>query len=129
MVFSKKLNFIFLNNIFRNSDSRSRNGNGGHSRSRYGRQEYSESHCWNGKDTGRYTSNIVADGLAYQDRNPEVRVDINRPDVDINEQIFALKLITKKLESAHKGQNVNWPSTSSCKCSVKLIINETDIFT
>ena len=64
----------------------------------------------------------MADGLAYQDRNPEVRVDINRPDVDINEQIFALKLITKKLESAHKGQNVNWPSTSSCKCSVKLII-------
>jgi len=99
--------------LCRNSDSRSRNGNGGHSRSRYGRQEYSESHCWNGKDTGRYTSNIVADGLAYQDRNPEVRVDINRPDVDINEQIFALKLITKKLESAHKGQNVDWPSTSS----------------
>ena len=123
------LHNLIYKSLFRNSDSRSRNGNGGHSRSRYGRQEYSESHCWNGKDTGRYTSNIVADGLAYQDRNPEVRVDINRPDVDINEQIFALKLITKKLESAHKGQNVDWPSTSSCKCSVKLIINETKIFT
>ena len=60
---------------------------------------------------------LVGDGLAYQDRNPEVRVDINRPDVDINEQIFALKLITKKMESAHKGQNVDWPSTSNCKYS------------
>jgi len=99
--------------LCRNSDSRSRNGNGGHSRSRYGRQHYSESHCWNGKDTGRYTNAIVSDGLAYQDRNPEVHVDIHRPDVDINDQIVALKLITKKLESAHKGQNVEWPSTSN----------------
>ena len=48
----------FLKNFFRNSQSRSRNGNGG-SRTRYGRQQYSESHCWNGKDTGRYTNNIV----------------------------------------------------------------------
>ena len=50
-----------------------------------------------------------------QDRNPEVRVDISRPDVDINEQILALKLITKKLESAHNGHDVEWPSTSNCK--------------
>ena len=106
---------------FRNSDSRSRNGNGGHSRSRYGRQHYSESHCWNGKDTGRYTNAIVSDGLAYQDRNPEVHVDIHRPDVDINDQIVALKLITKKLESAHKGQNVEWPSTSNCKILYQII--------
>lgn len=95
-------------------DNYSRKGQ--QTRSRYGRQQgYSESHCWNGHDTGRYTNAIVNDGLAYQDRNPEVRVDVNRPDVDINEQILALKLITKKLESAHKGQNVNWPSSSSCK--------------
>ncbi len=77
---------------------------------------YSETKCWNGlDDTGRYANAIVSSGLAYQDRNPEVRVDINRPDVDINEQIIALRLITQKLESAHKGENVEWPSTSNCK--------------
>ena len=55
------------------------------------------------------------DGLLNQDRNPEVRVDINRPDVDINEQILSLKLITKKLESAHNGHDVEWPTTSNRK--------------
>ena len=84
-------------------------------RVRYGRD--GESQCWNGKDTGRYTNKIVSDGLAYQDGNPEVSVDVNRPDTDINEQIIALKLITKRLESAQKGQNVDWPTTSECKFS------------
>ena len=60
--------------------------------------------------------------MAYQDRNPEVHVDIHRPDVDINDQIVALKLITKKLESAHKGQNVEWPSTSNCKFYIKFFL-------
>jgi hypothetical protein len=41
-----------------------------------------------------------------------VSVNTGRTDGFINEQIFALKLITKKLESAHKGQNVEWPSIS-----------------
>jgi hypothetical protein len=92
------------------------------SRSRYGRQQQQsrggreeEDNCWNGHDAGRYTNAVVNDGLVYQEQNPEVSVDISRPDVYINEQILALKLITKKLESAHKGQNVEWPSASSCK--------------
>ena len=73
-------------------------------------------HCWNGHDAGRYTNAIVSDGLLMQERNPEVHVDVNRPDVNINEQILALKLMTKKLESAHKGQNVQWPtSPENCK--------------
>ena len=86
---------------------------GGQARSRYGRQN--EENCWNGRESGRYTASVVLDGLAQQEKNPEVKVDVNRPDVDINEQILALKLITKKLESAHKGLNVDWPSTSNCK--------------
>lgn len=40
-------------------------------------------------------------------------VDISRPDVDINEQIFSLKLITKKLENAYNAQPVEWPSSKS----------------
>lgn len=72
--------------------------------------------CWNGNDAGRYTKALVSDGLLMQERNPEVHVDVNRPDIFINEQILALKLITRKLESAHKGQNVEWPaSTENCK--------------
>lgn len=80
--------------------------------SRLQRQQ-DDTSCWNGRDAGRYTSKVVNDGLVYQEQNPEVPVDINRPDVDINEQILALKVITKKLENAHKGQNVDWPTKTS----------------
>jgi hypothetical protein len=69
--------------------------------------------CWNGKDAGRYQNAVVSDGLVHQEFNPEVRVDVSRPDVDINEQIFALKLITKKLENAYNGQPVEWPTVKS----------------
>ena len=54
---------------------------------------------------------MVNDGLVNQDKNPEVKVDISRPDIDINEQIFALKLMTKRLENAYNGQPVEWPSS------------------
>ncbi len=71
--------------------------------------------CWTGQDAGKYANPVVGDGLNNQEHNPEVSVDIGRPDVYINEQIFALKLITKKIESAHKGQNVDWPASISGK--------------
>ena len=71
--------------------------------------------CWNGRDAGKYLNSVVRDGLASQELNPEVPVDISRPDVEINEQIFALKLITKKLESAYNGQPVEWSSSRNRK--------------
>ena len=74
-----------------------------------------EQPCWNGRDAGKYLNSVVRDGLASQELNPEVPVDISRPDVDINEQIFALKLITKKLESAYNGQPVEWTSSKNRK--------------
>ena len=52
---------------------------------------------------------MVNDGLLHQEYNPEVPVDIQRPDMHINEQMFALRSITKKLENAHKGLDVYWP--------------------
>ena len=52
---------------------------------------------------------VVGDGLAAQEGNPEVEVDISRPDVQINEQIFALKLATNKLDAAYNGHTVEWP--------------------
>ena len=51
----------------------------------------------------------MGDGLAAQESNPEVEVDISRPDVQINEQIFALKLATNKLDAAYNGHTVEWP--------------------
>ena len=74
-----------------------------------------EQQCWNGRDAGKYLNSVVRDGLASQELNPEVPVDISRPDVEINEQIFALKLITKKLESAYNGQPVEWSSSRNRK--------------
>ena len=38
-----------------------------------------------------------------------MEVDISRPDVQINEQIFALKLATNKLDAAYNGHTVEWP--------------------
>ena len=65
--------------------------------------------CWNGRDRGYYHSQVVGDGLAAQHSNPEVEVDTSRPDIQINEQIFALKLATNKLEAAYNGHSVDWP--------------------
>ena len=44
--------------------------------------------CWNGHDAGKYTNPVVSDGLVNQEHNPEVNVDISRPDVYINEQVL-----------------------------------------
>ena len=71
--------------------------------------------CWNGREAGSYSTQVFGEGLLAQESNQEVSVDAGRPDVYINEQIIALKLITKKLESAHKGQNVDWPSSTGGK--------------
>merc|ERR1719273_841952 len=67
-----------------------------------------EQNCWNGRDRGVYQKPVVNDGLASQEQNPEVDVDTSRPDVDINEQIFALKLVTNKLETAYNGHSGEW---------------------
>ncbi len=57
-----------------------------------------------------------------QENNPEVRVDISRPDVYINEQIFSLKLITKKIENAHKGQNIDYPHSNGAKSKLLFVM-------
>jgi len=68
--------------------------------------------CWNGRDRGSYHLRVVGDGLASQGANPEVQVDVSRQDADINEQIIALRLASKRLEGAASGQSVRWPSSS-----------------
>jgi hypothetical protein len=56
-----------------------------------------------------FKTRVVNDGFQSQEQNPEVKVDTSRPDVYINEQIFALKLVTNKLENAYNGHSVDWP--------------------
>ena len=65
-----------------------------------------------------YQNKVVNDGLASQEQNPEVDVDTSRPDVDINEQIFALKLVTNKLENAYNGHSVEWPHYEPSKLTI-----------
>ena len=78
-----------------------------------------EEQCWNGSEAGKYSNSVVRDGLASQEMNPEVPVDISKPDIGINEQIFALKLITKKLESAYNGQPVEWANSRNRKYKLR----------
>jgi len=53
----------------------------------------------------------MADGAMNQLSNPEVDVDIRRPNFVANQQILRLKLITNKLNNAHNGLDVDWIDT------------------
>jgi len=67
------------------------------------------SNCWNGRERGGYNGRVTADGLVGQDVNPEVSVDTSTANTEINEQIFALRLVINKLENAYNGHAVDWP--------------------
>ena len=66
-------------------------------------------HCWNGKDSGRYNSKIVKDGLAHLVNNPEIQVKgpVLEPTM-LQVQSEKLSVIIQQLVAAHKGQNVQW---------------------
>jgi glypican 4 (K-glypican) len=78
-------------------------------------KESVEHNCWNGRERGSYGQRMIGDGLAAQDQNPEVQVDSSIADTDINEQIFALRLVINKLESAYNGHTVKWPHYEASK--------------
>jgi len=59
----------------------------------------------------RYLPEVMADGAMNQLSNPEVDVDIRRPNFVANQQILRLKLITNKLNNAHNGLDVDWIDT------------------
>ncbi|XP_041055093.1 glypican-6-like [Carcharodon carcharias] len=67
-----------------------------------------EEDCWNGHTKGRYLPEIMNDGLTNQINNPEVDVDITRPDTMIRQQIMALRVMTNKLKNAYNGNDVNF---------------------
>ena len=63
----------------------------------------------------------MRDGLAYQEYNPEVTVDVGRVDNAVQKQIYALKAINKKLTQAIKGQNVEWSTDDQSKFYFSLL--------
>uniref|UniRef100_A0A5F8G5T0 Glypican 6 n=1 Tax=Monodelphis domestica TaxID=13616 RepID=A0A5F8G5T0_MONDO len=71
-----------------------------------------EEECWNGHSKSRYLPEIMNDGLTNQINNPEVDVDITRPDTFIRQQIMALRVMTNKLKNAYNGNDVNFQDTS-----------------
>lgn len=63
---------------------------------------------------GRYLPEVMGDGLASQINNPEVEIDITKPDMTIRQQIMQLKIMTHRLKNALNGQDVDFQDTSKC---------------
>uniref|UniRef100_A0A8C6NR01 Glypican 6a n=1 Tax=Nothobranchius furzeri TaxID=105023 RepID=A0A8C6NR01_NOTFU len=68
--------------------------------------ESDEEQCWNSHTKGRYFPEVVKEGLTNQMSNPEVDVDITRPDTLIRQQIMALRVMTNKLKNAYNGNDI-----------------------
>uniref|UniRef100_A0A8D0B2S3 Glypican-1 n=1 Tax=Salvator merianae TaxID=96440 RepID=A0A8D0B2S3_SALMN len=71
-----------------------------------------EDRCWNGMTKGRYLPDVMGDGLANQINNPEVDVDITKPDMVVRQQIMQLKIMTNRLRNAYNGNDVDFQDTS-----------------
>ncbi|XP_015226539.1 PREDICTED: glypican-4-like [Cyprinodon variegatus] len=63
--------------------------------------------CWNGTAKSRYQSDVIGNGLANQVYNPDVQVDITKPDIVIRRQIAVLKEMTSRLRAAHFGNDIS----------------------
>ncbi|XP_042351052.1 glypican-6-like [Plectropomus leopardus] len=72
----------------------------------------SDEECWNGHSKGRYFPEVQKDGLTNQVNNPEVVVDITRPDTFIRQQIMALRVMTNKLKNAYNGNDIYFQDSS-----------------
>ncbi|XP_034468955.1 glypican-1b [Hippoglossus hippoglossus] len=71
-----------------------------------------EEKCWNGMSRARYLPEVMGDGLASQINNPEVEIDITKPDMTIRQQIMQLKIMTHRSKNALNGQDVDFQDTS-----------------
>uniref|UniRef100_A0A3Q3JZM6 Glypican-1 n=1 Tax=Monopterus albus TaxID=43700 RepID=A0A3Q3JZM6_MONAL len=71
-----------------------------------------EDKCWNGMSRARYLPEVMGDGLASQINNPEVEIDITKPDISIRQQIMQLKIMTHRLKNALNGRDVDFQDTS-----------------
>ncbi|CAL8246938.1 unnamed protein product [Lota lota] len=76
------------------------------------RTEPDEEGCWNSHARGRYFPEVVREGLTNQLHNPEVELDITRPNSFIRQQIMALRVMTNKLKSAYNGNDIYFQDSS-----------------
>uniref|UniRef100_A0A8C4YI01 Glypican 4 n=1 Tax=Gopherus evgoodei TaxID=1825980 RepID=A0A8C4YI01_9SAUR len=99
-----------------------------------------EDECWNGSAKSRYVFAVTGNGLANQVNNPEVEVDITKPDMVIRQQIMALRVMTNKMKNAYNGNDVDFldisdessgeGSGSGCEfqqCSPEFEFNVTEV--
>ncbi|XP_077681697.1 glypican-4 [Eretmochelys imbricata] len=99
-----------------------------------------EDECWNGSAKSRYVFAVTGNGLANQVNNPEVEVDITKPDMMIRQQIMALRVMTNKMKNAYNGNDVDFldisdessgeGSGSGCEfqqCSPEFEFNVTEV--
>ncbi|KAK7163602.1 hypothetical protein R3I93_007605 [Phoxinus phoxinus] len=68
--------------------------------------------CWNGMNVDRYLPEVMGDGLASQINNPEVEIDITKPDMTVRKQIMQLKIMINRLKYAANGNDVDFQDTS-----------------
>lgn len=54
----------------------------------------------------------MGDGLANQINNPEVELDITKPDMVIRQQIMQLKIMSNRLNNALQGNDVDFQDAS-----------------
>lgn len=62
----------------------------------------------------------MGNGLANQVSNPDVDVDITKPDIIIRSQIAALKEMTSWLKAAHSGNDISFDNGEDCLPSFSL---------
>lgn len=68
----------------------------------------------------RYLPEVMGDGLASQINNPEVEIDITKPDMTVRKQIMQLKIMINRLKYAVNGNDVDFQDTSKY-CLIHLI--------
>lgn len=74
--------------------------------------ELDDEQCWNSHAKARYFPEVVKEGLTNQINNPEVEIDITRPDTLIRQQIMALRVMTNKLKNAYNGNDIYFQDSS-----------------
>lgn len=80
--------------------------------SKVGAGANSQDKCWNGITKARYLPEVMGDGLANQINNPEVELDITKPDMTIRQQIMQLKIMSNRLKNALEGNDVDFQDAS-----------------
>lgn len=64
----------------------------------------------------------MGDGLANQINNPEVELDITKPDMTIRQQIMQLKIMSNRLKNALDGNDVDFQDASGSLSNIIVLI-------